>query len=47
MQFRQHYARADKQNANFDHYFWNKFKVFVEVNGSLSSVKFYKKFYQV
>ena len=21
MQFRQHCARADKQNANFDHYF--------------------------
>ena len=24
MQFRQHYARADKQNANFDYYFWHK-----------------------
>ena len=45
MQFRQHYARADKQNANFDHYFWHKSKVFAEVNGPLSSVKLYNKFY--
>ena len=36
MQFRQHCARADKQNANFDHYFG--------IN-PLSSVKFYNKFY--
>ena len=46
MQFRQH-ARADEQNAYFDHYFWHKSKVFVVVNGPLSSVKFYNKFYQV
>ena len=39
MQFRQHDACTDKQNANFDHYFWHKYKVFVEVNGPLSSVK--------
>ena len=45
MQFRQHYARADKQNANFDHYFWHISKVFVEVNGPLSSVKLYNNFY--
>ena len=47
MQFRQHYARADKQYANFDDYFLHKSKVFVEVNGPLSSVNFYNKFYQV
>ena len=41
----QHYARADKQNANFDHYFWHKSKVSVEVNGPLSSVKLSNKFY--
>ena len=29
MQFRRHYAR-DKRNANFDHYFWQKSKVYVE-----------------
>ena len=45
MQFRQHYARADKQSANFDYYFWHIPKVFVEVNGPLSSVKLYNKFY--
>ena len=39
MQSRQHYARTDKQIANFDHYFWHKSKVFVEVNGPLPSVK--------
>ena len=44
MQFRQHYARADEQNANFDHYFWHKSKVFVEENGPLSSVNFIKSF---
>ena len=45
MQFRQHYVRADKQNANFDYYFWHKSEVFVEVNGPLSSVKLSNKFY--
>ena len=35
----------DKRNANFDHYFCHKSKVFVEVNGPLSSVKFYITFY--
>ena len=44
MQFGQHYTR-DKRNANFDHYFWHKSKVFVEVNGPISSVKLYNKFY--
>ena len=43
VQFRQHSARADEQNANLDHYFWRKSEVFVEVNGPLSSVKFYQK----
>ena len=45
MQFRQHCARADKQNAKFRSLFWHKSKVFVVVNGPLSSVKFYNKFY--
>ena len=45
MQFRQHSVRADKQNANFDHYFGINPKVFVKVNGPLSSVKLYNKFY--
>ena len=40
MQFRQHDAR----NANFNRYFWDKAKVFVEVNDPLSPVKFYNKF---
>ena len=44
MQFRQHCARADKQ---FGSLFWHKSKVFVKVNGPLSSVKLYNKFYSV
>ena len=43
MELRQHFAR-DKRNPNFDHCFRHKSKVFVKVNGPLSSVKFYDKF---
>ena len=46
MQFRQHCARADKQNANFDHYFGINLRfLWMYVNGPLSSVKLYNKFY--
>ena len=38
------YAR-DERNAKFDHYFWHKSKIFIEVNGPLPSAKFYNKFY--
>ena len=44
MQFRQHCARADNKTL-ISIIICHKSKVFVEVNGPLSSVRLYNKFY--